>query len=93
MRPLLRRTQPRRSAVEATEARIRAVLAEVAPVLHLDAAQLELSAWDPDGGVALLAVRGACPHCDLSVATFRSGLEARLQRSVPEVREVRLAER
>ena len=88
MRRLTRLAASRTAVVEQ---QLRAALAEVGPILRLDAAYLELVGFDAGTGVALVQVAGSCPHCELSVATFRTAVEAHVQRLVPQVREVRIA--
>ena len=88
MRKLTRQTAAQNAVVER---HLRAALAEVGPILRLDAARLELVGFDAGTGVALVQVAGSCPHCELSVATFRTAVEAHVQRLVPQVREVRIA--
>lgn len=71
------------------EERIQAVLAELRPMLRLDAAAIELVEFDHERGVALLRFAGDCPDCEMSVGMLREGIEAHLRMHVPEVREVR----
>ena len=87
MRRLTRQTAAQNAVVER---HLRAALAEVGPILRLDAARLELVRFDAATGVALVEVAGSCPHCELSVATFRTAVEAHVQRLVPQVREIRI---
>jgi Fe-S cluster biogenesis protein NfuA len=79
----LRRTQ------QAIEARIADALSQVAIMLRLDQAVLELVEFEQRTGVAVLRLRGDCPDCEMSVSTLRDGIEAQLRMRVPEVREVR----
>lgn len=74
------------------ELRIREAVAQLPEILRLDEAVIELREFNAEAGVAILAVTGECQHCQLSAATFLTGLEAHVRRHVPEVREVRLAE-
>ena len=86
------RSPSRRAArAAAVEARIRSALESAGALLRLHDGRLELRAFDVESGVAVLDVAGACPDCELSVATFRTAVAAHVQRAVPEVREVRLA--
>lgn len=71
------------------EARIGDALAQVAVMLRLDQAVIELVQFEKDTGVAVLRLRGDCPDCEMSVSTLRDGIEAQLRLRVPEVREVR----
>jgi Fe-S cluster biogenesis protein NfuA len=74
---------------QTTEARIVEALAQVAVMLRLDQAVIELVEFEQRTGVAVLRLRGDCPDCEMSVSTLRDGIEAQLRMRVPEVREVR----
>ena len=75
----------------AVEARIRAAIETLRPLLHIDACGLELIAWEAVGGVAVLRVEGECPDCAMSATTLLQGIEAHLMSRVPEIRAVRTA--
>jgi Fe-S cluster biogenesis protein NfuA len=79
----LRRTGP------TIEQRIADALAQVAVMLRLNQAVIELVEFEQRTGVAVLRLRGDCPDCEMSVSTLRAGIEAQLRMRVPEVREVR----
>jgi Fe-S cluster biogenesis protein NfuA len=69
--------------------RIRAALAELHPLLRIEAAGIELVSFDGERGLALLRVEGDCPDCEMSVAMMMEGIGAHLRARVPEIREVR----
>ena len=71
------------------EERIRAAIAELRPMLRLDAAAVELLDFDHESGVAVLRFAGDCPDCEMSTGMLRQGIEAHLRMHVPEVRAVR----
>jgi Fe-S cluster biogenesis protein NfuA len=71
------------------EERITDALAQVAVMLRLNQAVIELVEFEQRTGVAVLRLHGDCPDCDMSVSTLRDGIEAQLRMRVPEVREVR----
>ena len=79
----LRRTRP------TVEDRIGDALAQVAVMLRLDRAVIELVTFEKTTGVAVLRLHGDCPDCEMSVSALRDGIEAQLRMRVPEVREVR----
>ena len=79
----LRRTRP------SVEGRIGDALAQVAVMLRLDRAVIELVSFERSTGVAVLRLHGDCPDGEMSVSALRDGIEAQLRRRVPEVREVR----
>jgi len=80
-----------RSPSRAIEARISAILVEVEPLLRMDHCRLELLQFSADTGVAVLAIDGGCPDCEVSPATFSAAIQAHIMMRVPEVREVRIS--
>jgi Fe-S cluster biogenesis protein NfuA len=81
--------RPNRRLRQTTEERIADALAQVAAMLRLDQAVVELVEFEQRTGVAVLRLRGDCPDCEMSVSSLRDGIEAQLRMRVPEVREVR----
>jgi Fe-S cluster biogenesis protein NfuA len=81
--------RPNRRMRQTTEERITDALAQVATMLRLDQAVVELVEFEQRTGVAVLRLRGDCPDCEMSVTSLRDGIEAQLRMRVPEVREVR----
>jgi Fe-S cluster biogenesis protein NfuA len=75
------------------ETRISAILVEVEPLLRMEHCRLELVQFSSESGVALLAIDGGCPDCEVSPATFSAAIQAHIMMRVPEVREVRISER
>jgi len=76
------------SGEPAVEGRIRQALAELRPLLRMDAG-LELVEFEQRTGVAVLRIDGDCPDCQMSASLLREGIEAHLRMHVPEIREVR----
>lgn len=72
------------------EQHIRTELAEILPILRIEACALELQGFDPESGIATLLVTGACPDCDASAVTFIQGIETQLKLRVAELRSVLL---
>jgi Fe-S cluster biogenesis protein NfuA len=81
--------RPNRRTSQTTEERIVEALAQVAVMLRLDQAVIELVEFERRTGVAVLRLGGDCPDCEMSVGRLRDGIEAQLRMRVPEVREVR----
>lgn len=79
-----------KSKVSAIESKISTVLGEVEPLLRIDHCRLELVEYSPDSGVAVIAISGGCPDCDVSPATFSPAIRAHLMRRIVEVKEVRI---
>jgi Fe-S cluster biogenesis protein NfuA len=71
------------------EARISAILVEVQPLLRIDHCTLRLAEYA--SGVAVVAITGGCPDCEVSPATFSAAIQAHIRMRIPEVREVRIA--
>jgi Fe-S cluster biogenesis protein NfuA len=79
-----KRSRPR----EDVEHHIRHELAEILPILRIEQCAIELEAFDPTTGTALLVIRGSCPDCDCSPATFIQGIEVQLKLRVSELKAV-----
>jgi Fe-S cluster biogenesis protein NfuA len=81
----------RRSSAEphgVLEARIKAVLEDLAPLLHIEKCMLRLSRFDHATGELTIDIDGACPSCDASPAMFSTAIEAHVRQRVVEVRRV-----
>ena len=74
------------------EARIRAALAELRPLVEHQASRVELVDFAVGTGVATLVVEGGCPDCEMPAAALLQGMAAHLRLRVPEVRTVRAAD-
>ena len=85
---VLKRSKDGRAAVEA---RIRAALDGLKPLLPVNAPVIDLVEYREEMGLAVLRVGGHCPGCDMSATMLMEGIEAHLRMRVPEVREVRSA--
>ena len=73
----------------AVEARIRAALEGLRPLLPFNAPVIDLVEYQEEMGLAVLRVGGHCEDCNMSAAMLMEGIEAHLRMRVPEVREVR----
>lgn len=67
----------------------RVVAEEVAPLLEMDGASVEV--LDADDGVVRVRLHGACGGCPGSVYAVVMGVEEELRRRVPEVRHLEIA--
>ena len=81
----------REAQQEKIQQEIRSALDVIRPILRLEECALTLAAFDADTGVAVLDVKGGCPDCELSVATFLQGIETQLKLRVPQITSVRLS--
>jgi Fe-S cluster biogenesis protein NfuA len=79
-----KRSRPR----EDVEHQIRHELAEILPILRIEQCAIELQAFDPSTGTAVLLIKGGCPDCNCSPATFIQGIEVQLKLRVSELRAV-----
>jgi Fe-S cluster biogenesis protein NfuA len=75
---------------EEIERQIARELAEVTPLLGIDACGIELTSFDDATGVAQIHFVGECTHCEASAATFMPGIETRLKLKVAELQEIRI---
>ena len=70
------------------EQHIRAELTDILPILRIEARAIELQAFDPATGTAVLLIKGGCAECDCSPATFIQGIETQLRLRISELRAV-----
>jgi len=80
-----RKSRPRADV----EQHIRHELEHLLPILRLDECAIELESFDAASGTAVLAVRGECPDCGVSPATFMQGIETQLKLRIAELKTVR----
>jgi Fe-S cluster biogenesis protein NfuA len=76
-----------RSQVD-VEHHIRHELAEILPILRIEQCAIELQTFDPGTGTAVLFIKGGCPDCDCSPATFMQGIETQLKLRISELKAV-----
>ena len=84
MSVLRRKSRPKADV----EHQIRHELAEILPILRIEHCAIELEAFDPATGTAVLHVMGGCTDCDASAVTFMQGIEVQLKRRVSELKFV-----
>jgi Fe-S cluster biogenesis protein NfuA len=84
MSVLRKRSRPQRDV----ELHIRHELAAILPILRIEQFAIELQAFDPATGTAVLLFKGGCVECDCSPATFLQGIETQLKLKVSELRTV-----
>ena len=63
---------------------IRHELAELMPILRIEQCAIELRAFDPASGTAVLFIKGGCPDCNCSPATFRPPFKITPKRTLEE---------
>jgi Fe-S cluster biogenesis protein NfuA len=83
---VLRRNRSRPQAD--VERDIRDELAAILPILRIEQCAIELQAFDPATGTAVLFIKGGCPDCDCSPATFMQGIETQLKLRITELKAV-----
>jgi Fe-S cluster biogenesis protein NfuA len=83
---VLRRKRSRPQAD--VEHHIRQELAEILPILRIEQCAIELQTFDPATGTAVLFIKGGCPDCDCSPATFIQGIETQLKLKISELKAV-----
>ena len=68
------------------EAKVKAALDEVRPMLQADGGDVELVGVE--GGVVKVRLQGHCAGCPMAQITLQRGIAARLKEAVPEVERV-----
>ena len=66
--------------------KVEAALDQIRPTLQADGGNVELV--DVNEGVVKLKLTGACSSCPMSTMTLRLGIEQRLRKEIPEIKEV-----
>ena len=66
--------------------KVEAALDKIRPALQADGGNVELV--DVNEGVVKLKLTGACSSCPMSTMTLRLGIEQRLRKEIPEIKEV-----
>ena len=84
MSVLRKRSRPQKDV----EHHIRHELAAILPILRIEQCAIDLRAFDPATGTAVLVIKGGCAECDCSPATFIQGIETQLKLKVSELRAV-----
>lgn len=67
---------------------IERVLEMVRPAIRMDGGDVEFVDFNESDGTVTLRLMGHCVGCPMSMATLKSGIEARLKLAVPAVRSV-----
>jgi len=70
------------------EHQIRHELAAILPILRIEESGIVLQTFDSASGTAVLLIKGGCPECDCSPATFIQGIETQLKLKVSELKAV-----
>ncbi len=70
------------------EHHIRQELVRILPILRIEQCAIELQTFDPATGTAVLFIKGGCPDCNCSPATFIQGIETQLKLKVSELKTV-----
>lgn len=78
-----------RDGAAAVEARLRAAITGLRPLLGDGTHGVELVEFDSSASVAVLRLSGGCADCDMTAEMLIAGIEAHLRRHVPELRGVR----
>ena len=68
------------------EHHIRQELAEILPILRIEQCAIDLQTFDAETGTAVLFIKGGCPDCDCSPATFMQGIETQLKLRISELK-------
>ncbi len=68
--------------------KVQAVIDEIRPMLQADGGDIELVDVEPAEGVVKVRLTGACGCCPMAQMTLQMGVQRRLQKDIPEVKEV-----
>jgi len=68
--------------------KIKTALETIRPALQMDGGDVKFIEFDEKTGVVKVELIGMCSHCPMSQITLKQGIEAEIQKVVPEVKEV-----
>lgn len=60
----------------------------IRPAVQDDGGDIEFVSFEPETGIVMLRLQGACSGCPSSSITLKSGIENMLMHYIPEVKEV-----
>ena len=67
--------------------KVEKILDEVRPMLKMEGGDVKLIDVT-DEGIVKVQLTGACGSCPFSTMTLKHGIEVRIRKSIPEVKEV-----
>jgi Fe-S cluster biogenesis protein NfuA len=70
------------------EENIKAILAEVRPMLALHRGDVDFVSFDHTSGVVQVRLKGTCHGCPLSQLTLKTGIEGLMREKIKEVKSV-----
>lgn len=63
-------------------------LDEIRPMLQADGGDVQFVDFDEKTGLLKVQLMGMCAHCPMSQITLKQGIEAKIMKEIPEVKEV-----
>lgn len=63
-------------------------LDEIRPMLQADGGDVQFVDFDEKTGLLRVQLVGMCAHCPMSQITLKQGIEAKIKKEIPEVKEV-----
>lgn len=63
-------------------------LDEIRPMLQTDGGDVQFVDFDEKTGLLKVQLMGMCAHCPMSQITLKQGIEAKIMKEIPEVKEV-----
>ena len=70
------------------ETKIKTILDKIRPALQMDGGDLEFVNFNEKTGELQVRLLGMCCGCPMSQITLKQGIEAELQKEIPEVKTV-----
>ena len=68
--------------------KVKKIIDELRPAIQLDGGDLELVGVDEKTGIVQVKLKGHCAHCPMSSITLKQGVEAKLKKVLPQIKEV-----
>ena len=74
---------------KSTVEKIKKIIEEIRPLLQKDGGDVHFVNFNEKSGVLKVELMGCCVHCPMSQITLKHGIEARIKKAVPKVKEVK----
>jgi Fe-S cluster biogenesis protein NfuA len=70
------------------EKKIKELIEEIRPMLQSDGGDLHFVSFEKKSGILKVELMGACQHCPMAEVTLKKGIEEKIKKEIPEVKEV-----
>jgi len=77
------------SKIKSVEEKIKEIIEQIRPSLQMDGGDVFFVNFDEKSGILKVELMGHCMHCPMSQITLKQGIEAKIKKLIPQVKEVK----